>query len=179
MLINDNVPKLLNIPENQLHKCEDEKEFFALLKQKLSDNINKIFDSKDIDKKVNALFDAIYDLQIVRIRLGEYASVNKKIARLQKTGGYEQKYVYEPREEIKIKITDSDIQKVKQFGLENHYPAMILKRIDNKITKKLGASEEAWENAISWSELKSPYSDNFLDLLRAIDEKDFYRENSG
>ena len=74
------------------------------------------------------------------------------------------------QDEIYKNVTEQDIQKVETFGQNNEYPELILNKVDGKITKYITRGEDHWKEALSWSKLNSPYKDNFIDLLKAINE---------
>jgi len=165
-LINDNIPKLLKIPDDRIRQCKDNKEFFALLKEVLLEKVNKIFDEKDVNKKIEAYSDIINAITPLANELSRVVGPNEfheKLAdRLQKISGYEQQYVYiEPEKSI----TEADIKKVEEYGKEHNYPP-----IEFGCSKSSGG-EEAWDNFTAWAKMKEPYSDNFRELLRAVEGK--------
>lgn len=168
-LINDNVPKILKI--NRVEKCSDDKEFYQLLRHKIVQNVNKIFDTDILlekDKKINALLDSLYDLNILA---DKFKNIESLMARRQvEIGGYDNRYYVEIGD--KTEFTGEEIDRVKKYGQVNSYPSMVLRRHNSKITKSLGAGKDKWEEAISWSELGKPYSENFIDLLKAVEEND-------
>lgn len=176
-LVNDNVPQIL--PNFEYHSVEDDKEFFALLKTQLLDNVNKLFDQKDIDKKIDAYVDIFSGLEpinsvFVKI-MGTDKLSEKMTARVKKVGKLDKRYVVETKADSqKEPEVTYDVESVVRFGAENEYPSMVLKRDGNEITKLLGKGKDSWDNAISWASLREPYKSNFLDLVRAVKEKDMY-----
>lgn len=73
-------------------------------------------------------------------------------------------------EELYKKPTEEDVKRVIEFGGKNEYPELVLVRQEGKITKYLGRGKDKWDEAISWARLNSPYRDNFIDLLKAIND---------
>ena len=126
------------------------KEFFISLKEKIYKSLESFYNNKTLDK--------------TRLKL-----LNEILENLNIYKGILQKSIYKT-------ITKSDIQKVEIFGEKNGYPAMILNRNNNKIIKYLGQGEDKWREAIAWPKLKKPYSDNFLDLIIAIEENEIIEE---
>ena len=175
-LINDNIKNLLKIKDKEIRKCKDNKEFFSLLKKKILSNINKLFSEKDIKKKVNAFVDLEYDLskignKLMCITSDDYPNrfENLKKERLELTGEYDKEYVWM----VKQRITKSDIDNVEKYGEKNNYPLLVLTADDSGFPVKiLQEGKKYWDNAISWSKLKSPYNDNFIDLINAVNRNE-------
>lgn len=127
-------------------------EFFKQLKEKLNKDINSFFSYKELDRKrLDLLIEVYKDFDVY----SEF--LNDKL--------------YKSR-----KITKEDIRKVEDYGKDNNYPSMILVKQNDKITKYLGQGEKAWGEAFAWANLEEPYSSNFLDLLKAIEENNLYGE---
>lgn len=165
-LIPDNVPEILKL--NGVKKCKDDAEFFSLLRHYIIQNVNKIFDEKDRQKKENALYDAIYAIGYVKDKLYHPEEESKRISY---TGEFGHRYYIDIQDK---KATQSDVQKVEKFGEENGYPAMVLRRHNGKVTKFVGSGKDKWQEAIAVYSLKEPYNENFLDLLKAVEENDIY-----
>ncbi len=172
-LINDNIKNLLKIKDKDIRKCKDNKEFFSLLKKKILSNVNKLFSEKDIDKKINAFIDLQYDLTKIANELVHRTSANYcenlRQKRIKLTGEYDKEYVWMEKQ----KITKSDISNVEKYGKKNNYPLLVLTADDSGFPVKiLQEGEEYWNNAIAWSKLKSPYNDNFIDLINAVNRNE-------
>lgn len=154
MLVNDNIQKLV---KGIYRRCKDDKEFYALLQDKIRRNIDKLFDtSNSIDKKYNAVFDLIYDLNVIKREVDK--RYKSPIDREQQLGGYNYRYV---QEDIDVKIDSSEIQKVKEWAEKNNWPRLDL---GNKIIE----GKEAWDNILSIAELNEPYKDVVKDVIMAI-----------
>jgi len=137
----------------------DKKLFFQELKNKILKNVELVY-SKDLDSKISALKN-----------LEEFISVLKKEL-VSKLG--EDKYNQKPL--AKKNITAQDIKNVEKFGKDNGYPSMVLKRKDGKVVKYLGSGEDKWLEMLSMMALKSPYNENLIDLVLAVEDDDRYEE---
>ena len=120
------------------------KEFFEQHKNKIFKDLDKFYNTKGLTKERLEVLNEVYkDLSLY------------------------QKLILE---ELYKNIKEDDIKKVVEFGENNEYPELILVRQEGKVTKYIGRGKDKWEEAISWAKLSSPYKDNFIDLLKAINE---------
>ena len=74
-----------------------------------------------------------------------------------------------------MKITP-DIEIVYRFGLKHNWPAMVLKRSNNIITKIMGKGKTAWRNTAVLAHLNEPYKRNFTDLLQSVERNDIWQD---
>lgn len=138
------------------------KDFFAQLKITLLEKVNKIFDEKDIDKKIDAYSDVIKALTPIVNGFSRVIGHDKFFEKLSKR-------LNEREENPRRALKSSDLNRVIRFGKENDYPEMVLKKDDKgNITKKISKGKEYWDNAIVWCRLNTPYRENFMDLVEAI-----------
>lgn len=164
-LINDNVQKLLRIKDSELVECKDEKEFYKLLKEKITLNLDRLFEEKELKKKSEYIADITYDINILKDILRKYINYEDIASKRNKMlGGYSRKLIWK---EIK-RITKYDIDKVTKFGEKNNWPLLVLTHKDGFPVKILQEGKEYWDNAIAWSKLKSPYNQNFIDVIESI-----------
>ena len=136
----------------------DDKQYYILLRTVMEDSLRNIFEQRDAGIKLyNALLLG-YATDIIKSAVAKV--MPGKI--VENPIGYNSRIVVEPV------INEYSIKYVEDFGRDNNYPKLILKREGSNIMKSIGPGKEAWDNAIAWSKLSSPYSDNFKDIIMAV-----------
>lgn len=177
-LLHDNVPKLLEkqgkIVKTRTARNNDE--FFKLLHKKAQHDLNRIFQTKDLDDKMYATIEMMANMSVLVDTLASYKKVDfwgeydKRInviggldKRLVLTGGYGH--------------NEDAVRKVKEYAEKNNYPSIVIKRDENgNPYKQIGNGEESWMAAISWADLNSPHNENFDDLVRAVENAEEDRQ---
>jgi predicted house-cleaning noncanonical NTP pyrophosphatase (MazG superfamily) len=168
-VINDNLPMLLALSnkETVLNGTVEDKEFYALLKKKLQEDLKRGFDTKDVEKRVAAFVDAIVDIrEFIRYLSGDVDLAIEE--RISKTGEFSQRLVCTGIRGSTEMTKEEKIAKIRKYGEDNGFPGMNLKKDSGGIVyKTLGTGKEAWENMLSWTD-----DDNYLDLYEAVIKND-------
>lgn len=171
-LINDNAINLIQKHSFDIRRAQDNKEFFALLKQKLHADVDKIFDATALEDKTKAIADVEVDLKplidSLWSKLG--ATVFDKIIEDRKKliGEFDDRIVVHPKVAVTSGPTYKTAQSVAKFAEDNDYPKIIIEEKDGIILKSIGPGKDAWDNAIAWDSMAEPYRSNFRELTEAI-----------
>jgi len=182
-LANDNIVELLETDDRigRVRPAKDDAEFFNLLREKVLDDFKRMLETKDIDKKINALADLRGDIDeyVNFLRNGKFFIDGIMKERQEKMGGFERKLILEGVDKkIPRRWTEEDYEMVKKAGEEEGYPVVNLKRNnENKVYTQLVSGKEAWEKHMKLR-LNNAESaqDDFLDFVEAVHGKDYERE---
>lgn len=180
-IINDNIPDHLALKGElvKTRKANGDKEFYALLKEKIFDDIERVFTNRTAEDRARALSDIYLDLEPLKERLesvlpntlDELVSIRKE-----RIGLFNDRLVVENSDESLSGGSSKDAKTiVMEFGKANNYPNMVLKRDEhNKPYKTLGSGQKAWESAMGWADLEWPNNENFEDLVAAVKMREIY-----
>lgn len=173
-LLNDKIPEFWAVSGKvvKTRSVLNDIEFFSLLKDKIQEDVIRIFTNNNVENKAKSLADVYIDLEPLKDKLENKLSLifdDYIEERSKKTGKFKNRLVLES---TKVLSLEDKKKFVTEFGKNNSYPEMILKSDkNNKPYKVLGRGQKAWESALGWADLTPPNNENFDDLFMAVNAK--------
>ena len=181
-LVTDNAIQLLKADDRigTARPAKDDAEFFGMLKEKVIDDFNRMLESTDVDKKINALADLYEDIDQYATVLGtkEIFIDGKMKERREKMGGFEKRLLLESVEKgIPKQWTEEDVDLINKTGEADGYPTLNLGRNEKgQVYATLDAGKEAWNKQISQRLNNDETSqEHFLQFLDVVRRKDYVK----